>query len=253
MLIPAEQKKIGQFIFSLREERSITQRELAEAMGTSQSAVARMEKGEQNFSTEMLAKISRVLNREIITMGNGAVNFKIEGGHKLSGVIRTNTSKNSAVALLCASLLNKNKTTIRNIARIEEVNRVIEVLESLGVGIKWTGSDLEITPPAILKISKMNLASASKTRSVIMLVGPLIHKFKNFKIPHPGGCKLGKRSIRPHVYAMEELGVKIETHRGFHNITASKLRPAEVVMYESGDTSTENVLMAAALIPGETI
>ena len=93
-----EQIKIGRFIADLREQAGLTQEELAEALSTSQSAVARMEKGEQNFSTEMLSKISRVLNHEIITLSSGAINFQIEGGHKLSGAIATNTSKNSATA-----------------------------------------------------------------------------------------------------------------------------------------------------------
>ncbi len=120
-----EAAKIGQFIVELREQAGLTQEELAEALATSQSAVARMEKGEQNFSTEMLSKISRVLNHEIITLSSGAINFQIEGGHKLSGVISTNTSKNSAVALLCASLLNRGETTLKGMPRIEEVFLII--------------------------------------------------------------------------------------------------------------------------------
>src|SRR3989338_4490203 len=100
-----EQVKIGKFIADLRERMGLTQEDLAKELKTSQSAIARMEAGEQNFSTEMLGKLSHALNRPIIQLATGAVNFKIEGGHKLSGTIVTNTSKNSAVGLLMASLL----------------------------------------------------------------------------------------------------------------------------------------------------
>lgn len=246
-------KRIGHFITELREQAGLTQEELAKDLSTSQSAVARMEKGEQNFSTEMLSKISRVLNREIITLGSGAINFQIEGGHKLAGAISTNTSKNSAVSLLCASLLNKGKTELKGMPKIEEVYRVIEVLESLGVSIKWNGNDVEVVPPKAVDLSKINIESAIKTRSSLMLLGPLAYLLPKFSLPHPGGCELGRRTVRPHLYALEKLGVKIKTTKTEYEVSVKKLKPAEIVLYESGDTVTENVLMAAAKIPGLTI
>jgi UDP-N-acetylglucosamine 1-carboxyvinyltransferase len=251
--ISAEHAKIGRFIADIREQLHITQKDLARALGTSQSAVARMEKGEQNFSTEMLAKISHALNRPILTLGSGAISFQIEGGHKLSGEITTNTSKNSAVVLLAASLLNKNRTEFKNMPRIEEVNRIIEVLVSIGVSVRWLdGNDLEIVPPKKLNMTGLNVESAMKTRSILLLLGPLIHLLPEFKLPHPGGCKLGRRSVRPHLFALEKLGVNIATSHGMYHITARRLAPSEVVLYEAGDTVTENALMAAARIPGVT-
>src|SRR3989337_3600017 len=120
--------KVGKFIADLRHKKGLTQEEFAKLLGTSQSAAARMEKGEQNFSTEMLSKISRVLNKNIISLSGEALNLKIEGGRKLSGIATVKTSKNAAVGLLCASLLNSGKTVLKNIQRIEEANRIIEVL-----------------------------------------------------------------------------------------------------------------------------
>ena len=134
-----DQEKIGQFIAEVRELKGFTQSDFAKGLKTSQSAVARMEKGQQNLTTEMLAKISGVLNHEIITLADKSVNFKIEGGHKLSGTVKVNASKNAAVALLCASLINKGKTTLKNVPKIEEVNRIIEVLASIGISVKWHG------------------------------------------------------------------------------------------------------------------
>lgn len=181
------------------------------------------------------------------------MNFEVNGGKKLSGVISVNTSKNSAVALLAASLLNRGKTILRNMPRIEEVNRIIEVLESIGVSVKWAGNDLEITPPEKFNLKNLNRESAIKTRSVLLLLGPLIHLLPKFALPHPGGCKLGQRTVRPHLFALEKLGVDIKTVHDTYYVFAKKLRPAEIVLYEAGDTVTENALMAAAKIPGETV
>jgi UDP-N-acetylglucosamine 1-carboxyvinyltransferase len=245
--------EIGKFIAGLREEMQVTQGELARLLKTSQSAVARMEKGEQNFSTEMLAKLSRVLDRPIITVSNGAVNFEIEGGRKLSGEITTNTSKNSAVALLAASLLNQGKSEFKNMPRIEEVFRIVEVLTSIGATVRWKGNDLEVTPPEKINLSRLNTDSAIRTRSILLFLGPLIHILPRFELPHPGGCKLGRRTVRPHLFALEKFGVDIVAKRGVYKVRSGKLRPAEVILYESGDTVTENALMAAARIPGKTV
>jgi UDP-N-acetylglucosamine 1-carboxyvinyltransferase len=183
------------------------------------------------------------------------VNFKIEGGKRLHGKVRVNTSKNSAVGLLCASLLNKGKTTLKRMPHIEEVKRVIEVLTSIGVSVQWKNNDdIEIVPPETLDLAKMDMEAAIRTRSVIMLLGPLIHIMRRFSLPHPGGCKLGQRTVRPHLFALEKFGVDIVSRRGKYMVKIKKnLAPADVVLYEAGDTVTENALMAAARIEGTTI
>lgn len=180
-------------------------------------------------------------------------NFEIEGGRKLHGSISTNTSKNGSVGLLCASLINAGKTTLHGISRIEEVYRVIEVLESIGVKIKWIGTQsLEIIPPKKYKINNLNRNAAIKTRSIINFAGPLLHHLKSFSLPHAQGCKLGKRTVSAHIYGLEELGVKIKVTNQNYKLSREKLKPTEIIMYESGDTACENILTAAALIPGKT-
>lgn len=247
-----DQQKIGYFIKELRERRGMTQESFAKELETSQSAVARMEKGEQNFSTEILGKISEVLEHQIVSINN-SIDFQITGGKKLHGSITTNFSKNGSVGLLCASLLNKGKTTLHGIARIEEVNRVIEIIESIGVSVKWIDKNsVLITPPSSFRMDKINVESSIKTRSVIMLIGPLIHLLPSFSIPHASGCKLGKRTISAHTYALEDLGVKIKTTNTNYEINTKKLKPSEIVMYEAGDTACENILTAVAKIEGTT-
>jgi UDP-N-acetylglucosamine 1-carboxyvinyltransferase len=247
--------KIGTLIQETRQNRGLTQAQLAESLGTSQSAINRIEKGGQNISLEMLARISEVLSSQIITLNqSGTVNFRVDGGHQLSGSITVNTSKNAAVALLCASLLNRGTTTLRRVARIEEVNRIIEVLNSIGVKTKWLpGNDLEITPPARLKLENMDVAAARRTRSIIMFLGPLLHRARTFRIPYAGGCNLGERTVEPHISGLNNFGLSVETVTGFYDSTAQPIKPERaIVLSERGDTVTENILMAAALNDGVT-
>jgi UDP-N-acetylglucosamine 1-carboxyvinyltransferase len=247
--------KIGQLIAQIRQDRNLTQAEFARQLGTSQSAVNRMENGKQNMSLETLGRISDVLNRQLISISQGgAMNLRIEGGHELSGEITLKTSKNAAVGLLCASLLNYGVTKFKNFPRIEEVFRIIEVLESMGVAIKWLpGNDLEIRRPEKLKLDKLDAEAARKTRSVLMMMGPLMHDYQEFKIPYAGGCKLGARTVAPHLFALEEFGVNIVATQGYYEVTVDKSPAGRIVLFESGDTVTENALMAAARTPEETI
>jgi len=248
--------KIGSLIQELRQSKGLTQAELAKKLSTSQSAINRIEKGGQNISLDMLNRISEVLSTPILTVSKpGIVNFRIEGGHTLSGEIVTNTSKNAAVALLCASLLNRGTTVLRRVARIEEVNRIIEVLNSIGVKTRWFGdNDLEITPPAKLKLDNMDVAAARKTRSIIMFLGPLLHRAKQFELPYAGGCALGERTVEPHLSGLEYFGLTVKTVTGSYHAESKPIQPARaIVLSERGDTVTENILMAAALNQGTTI
>ena len=234
----------------------MTQSELASALGTSQSAINRIEKGGQNISLEMIARIGEVLSSEIVRLNkSGKTNFRISGGKQLHGEIEVKTSKNAAVGLLCASLLNKGKTTLRRVARIEEVNRIIEVLESIGVKCRWLpDNDLEITPPKRLKLDDMDVEAAKRTRTVIMFLGPLLHQYHDFKLPFAGGCNLGTRTVEPHMVGLAPFGLHVDTRPGtdyYHATSRKKKVEHAIVLTERGDTVTENIIMAAALYDGE--
>lgn len=247
--------RIGTLIQENRQLRGLTQTQLAKALNTSQSAINRIEKGGQNISLEMLARISDVLSSQIVSLNpSGSLNFRVEGGQQLTGSITVNTSKNAAVALLCASLLNRGTTTLHNLARIEEVNRIIEVLNSIGVKTRWfNDNNLEITPPAKLKLDNMNLDAARRTRSIIMFLGPLLHHYKSFKLPYAGGCSIGERTVEPHLSGLRSFGLEVDTVTGFYEATSKTIIPERaIILGERGDTVTENILMAAALTDGVT-
>jgi UDP-N-acetylglucosamine 1-carboxyvinyltransferase len=161
--------RIGGLIRDARKHRGLTQTQLAEVLGTSQSAVHRIEAGNQNLSLEMVTRIAEALDSPIISVGGGGPqHLRVQGGAKLNGSIEVRSSKNAAVGLLCASLLNRGRTVLRGIAKIEEVNRILEVLTSIGVRATWSGdgNDLELERPAQLDLGSMDLEAARRTRSV---------------------------------------------------------------------------------------
>ena len=248
--------KIGTLIQEARTHRGLTQAQLAQELGTSQSAVNRIEKGGQNISLEMIARISEVLSSNIVSLNqSGKINFRVTGGKKLSGSIEVKTSKNAAVALLCAALLNRGKTTLRRVARIEEVNRIIEVLQSIGVKVRWIGdsNDLELIPPKRLALDKMDINAAKRTRTVIMFLGPLLHQYDDFKLPFAGGCSLGTRTVEPHMTGLAPFGLHVEATSDYYHATVKETPITRTILLtERGDTVTENVIMAAALYDGTT-
>lgn len=277
--IAAYNTKIGRIVERLRIEKGWTQTQLADAIGSSQSAIHRIEKGRQNVSLELVKKLSDALGGQILSINDGASqSYRIHGGKELHGEIVVNSSKNAAVALLCASLLNSGTTRLKHVARIEEVFRIVEVLESIGVKCRWVndGKDLEIISPDELNLENINVEAARRTRSVLMFMGPLLHKFEKFRLPYAGGCTLGTRTIEPHLRALSAFGLKVDATNcsGFYEAKVAPMNPAgkkpkerpevpidqiempfpqkRIVLIERGDTVTENILMAAALYPGET-
>ena len=249
--------RIGNLIRDARQHRGLTQQQLAELLTTSQSAINRIEKGHQNLSLEMLARIGAALDSEIVALGAGPTHLRVTGPTTLSGSIAVKTSKNAGVALLCASLLNRGRTTLRKVARIEEVNRLLEVLTSLGVQTRWLddSGDLEIVPPKHLDLDHIDEAAARRTRSVIMFLGPLLHRAETFDLPYAGGCNLGSRTVEPHMSALRPFGLEVKATDGSYHAQVNRaIEPQRpIVLTERGDTVTENALMAAALHPGTTV
>ena len=218
----------------------------------------RIEAGNQNLSLDMINRIATALDSDILSTGKGATHLRIMGGRKLSGAIDVRSSKNAAVALLCASLLNFGSTTLRGIARIEEVNRLLEVLESIGVDCQWSAdrADLTLRRPEVLDLAAMNADAARRTRSVIMFLGPLLHGSQSFRLPYAGGCDLGTRTVEPHLQALRNFGLNVQATEGYYQSLVTppvEGRERHITLTERGDTVTENAIMAAANTPGVTV
>ncbi|MDQ6686533.1 MAG: UDP-N-acetylglucosamine 1-carboxyvinyltransferase [Actinomycetota bacterium] len=250
-------RRIGTLIRDARKHRGWTQAQLAEVLSTSQSAINRIERGHQNLTLEMLARIGEALDSPMLSLGSGPTHLRVSGPTTLSGSIAVKSSKNAGVALLCASLLNRGRTTLRRVARIEEVNRLLEVLDSIGVRSEWLNedNDLEITPPAALDLAAIDIAAARRTRSIIMFLGPLLQMMTSFELPYAGGCDLGNRTVEPHLTALRPFGLEVKATEGSYRATVtSGVSPSRpIVLTERGDTVTENALMAAALSEHTTV
>lgn len=247
----ALQKSIGQYIAQARTQKSMTQKDLAKLLGTTQSAVARMEKGQQNFSSSLLQKIGEVLHTKIVSV-DSSLDFKVTGGKKLSGTIATNSSKNGALAVMAASLLNQATTTLHGVPKIEEVSRFSEVLQSLGVKLDWLSEKtLKLTPPKNFTLNNLDAEAAGKIRVSLYLLPALLHNLNSFVLPNPGGCRMGSRTLLPHSLALENFGPKIsQTTKGVEVKLSGKLKPADVVMFETSDMATVNAVLASSLVPG---
>ncbi len=249
----SDSEKIGDRIKKLREEKSMTQSDFAKALGTSQSAVARMERGGQNLTLEQLTKIGEVLERKLVGLSE-SLDFKIYGGRKLHGSITTNTSKNGAINMFCAALVNRGKTILHGIPEIDEVYRYIAIMKSLGVEVRWLSADtVEIIPGKKMTFDHIDRDAVTKTRSATFL-GSLIHYADKFVFPHAGGCKMGERTISSNRYGLETLGVKITTKEDGYHITRPKnlKKDRTIILYESSDTGAICMIAAAARIPGTT-
>lgn len=179
--------------------------------------------------------------------------FIVNGGNKLKGSITVNSAKNSAVSILCASLMIKGDVVLKDMPRIQEVFRILEILESVGVRIKWIDDHtLYLNTANELKMKNINRLACENTRSSLLFLGALSSREKKYILYKTGGCKLGERTVRPHLYALEKIGVNVKSESKHYQVENKNLKGCNIVMYESGDTPTENAIMAAVLADGTT-
>jgi UDP-N-acetylglucosamine 1-carboxyvinyltransferase len=179
--------------------------------------------------------------------------FIISGGKALSGEIDVFGSKNAAGPALAAVLLTKKECVIDNIPAIEDIFNIIGVLESIGVKVEKI-SDRKIKFKAEkIDLDKMDLERVSKTRISVLLFGALLARVKNFKMPPPGGDRIGLRPIIVHLNALEKLGAKIEKKDSFYQVNCKDLVGSEIILEEFSVTATEAVMLAAVLAKGKTI
>lgn len=179
--------------------------------------------------------------------------FEITGGKKLSGTIEVGGSKNAATPILAATLLTEEKCVISNVPLIEDVFRMIEILQSLGAEIKWLGKKTVSIKCKDIDPGKANFDLMKKLRSSILLLGPLSARFNHFKIYHPGGCVIGARPVDTHFDAMHKLGVLVRQNGKNYLVDARKRKSGKAVLRELSVTGTENAMMLAAGIPGKTV
>lgn len=177
----------------------------------------------------------------------------IKGGTKLNGRIQVAGMKNAATPIIAACLLTSEPCVLRNIPRIKDVFRMLEILQGLGVKVSWLDEH-----NLSLAAKSVNCQSLSKDliaamRSSILLLGPLLARCGEIELPEPGGCIIGNRPIDTHLYALERLGAAVSRKNGTYQFRANSLKGATIILPEFSVTATENVLMAAVMAQGTTV
>ncbi|KAF2726331.1 EPT/RTPC-like protein [Polychaeton citri CBS 116435] len=172
--------------------------------------------------------------------------LEINGGHQLLGKVKLTGSKNGTLAVLCACTLTQAQVTLIGAPYITDVINLVIVLQSIGVSAVWKSENvLQIQRPAILNLAGLDVRKASQTRAVILLAACFAYEKNDFSLPLPGGCRLGLRSIEPHVDALQQLGLQVKFEDGGLRVRRCGRSASTVTLMESGDTVTENALLAA--------
>lgn len=184
--------------------------------------------------------------------------FRIQGGARLSGEIEPQGAKNEALQILCAVLLTDETVTIHKIPNIRDVNKLIDLLGSLGVKVEKLGPESYSfeaggVDPDYLETAEYNQKAAG-LRGSIMVLGPLLARFGRANIPKPGGDKIGRRRLDTHFLGFQELGAKFNFNPkdGLYHIDASELKGKYMLLDEASVTGTANIVMTAVLAKGTT-
>lgn len=189
-----------------------------------------------------------------------AEKFVIQGGRKLAGEVEIRGSKNAAAAVLAATLLTKEECIIDNLPQVADILNLLDILREMGCEVERKGErQVKIRAGDNLDPNKIDFEKFSKARTSVLLIGPLLTRFSEFKISRPGGDRIGLRPITTHLEALKDLGVKVEEQGDFYyfkraqGAQGTEFLAKEIVLSEFSVTATENLLMAVCVSQGKTI
>ncbi len=178
--------------------------------------------------------------------------FIINGGKKLQGTVHTSGSKNASLPILVATLLTDEPCIIHRVPNLRDVRTTLKILEYLGKKIEYVNGTATITADGPLKNS-LPYELVKQMRASFWVAGPLLARFKKAEIPLPGGCAIGVRPVDIHLKGFEKLGATAITQQGNVILQAQALQPAKIVLRFPSVGATQNLLMCACLIEGETL
>ncbi len=187
-----------------------------------------------------------------------ANSFEVTGGKKLKGEIEPQGAKNEALQILCAVLLTPEKVTISNIPAIRDVLALIDILKDLGVKVEKKSEDTYVFQADSINLDYLKSDTYKKKgaalRGSIMIMGPLLTRFKKAYLPKPGGDKIGRRRLDTHFLGFEKLGAKFnyDSNETFYSVEASNLRGTYILLDEPSVTGTANIVMTAVMAKGTT-
>ena len=177
--------------------------------------------------------------------------FRVLGGEKIQGEARIEGAKNAVLPIMAASLLPDGDVTLTDCPDIRDVHAMAEILGKLGCRCLWDNGALRISSQG-LRHWEMPDELSKQIRSSIFLLGPILGKMRRATVTYPGGCEIGLRPIDLHLKGLKALGVRIREEGGVVFCDGSRMRPGDVYFDYPSVGATENVMMAAALLPGVT-
>jgi UDP-N-acetylglucosamine 1-carboxyvinyltransferase len=188
----------------------------------------------------------------------GSDSFEVTGGNRLNGELQPQGAKNEALQILCATLLTDQPVTIHNLPDILDIRHLIELIRGLGVKVIRNDAHSYTFEAANVDLDYFGTtefqSNARKIRGSVMLLAPLLARYKRAVLPKPGGDKIGRRRLDTHFLGLQKLNAEFhfDESKSEYNIKADQLRGAYILMDEISVTGTANVLMAATLAKGTT-
>ena len=179
--------------------------------------------------------------------------LRINGGKKLSGSVKISGAKNAALPLIALSILSKNEAVIKNLPAVSDIHTLIQLLSNLGAKCEFLDANTAKIDPREINSTKAIYDIVRKMRASILVLGPLLARFRHCEVSLPGGCAIGARPIDLHLSALEKMGAEVKIEQGYVVCTAKKgLKGATINFDKITVTGTENIVMAAALASGTT-
>lgn len=178
--------------------------------------------------------------------------FLIRGGKKLQGTVRASGSKNAALPILVATLLTDEPCVLHRVPDLRDVRTTLKILEYLGKKVTYENGTVTVSADGQLKNS-LPYELVKQMRASFWVAGPLLARFLEAEIPLPGGCAIGVRPVDIHLKGFEKLGATCETKAGNVILRAQELVPSKIVLRFPSVGATQNLLMCACLIEGETV
>jgi UDP-N-acetylglucosamine 1-carboxyvinyltransferase len=177
----------------------------------------------------------------------------INGGTPLSGEVRISGSKNAVLPILAGTLLSDSPVIIRNVPHLHDVTTTMELLGRMGVSLT-IGEKMSIeVDPTTLENTFAPYELVKTMRASILVLGPLLARYREAEVSLPGGCAIGARPVDMHLSGLEAMGAKIVVEQGYIKARCERLKGARIVMEQVTVTGTENLMMAAALADGTTV
>lgn len=178
--------------------------------------------------------------------------FIIQGGKKLEGEVKISGSKNAALPIIAATILNKGKTTLYNVPDIQDVHTMFEIIEEIGGKVKKKNNKVIIDTSNIHRFEIPD-DLMRKMRSSVILAGALLGRYKKARFSYPGGCEIGSRPIDLHLKGFEKLGIEISEEFGEIVCQSEEIIGTNINLDFPSVGATENIILASCLAKGETI